>query len=42
VVWVDLDRFDLQPGAPVMALNPDNLELSGNVSGQFTQIPAPF
>jgi penicillin V acylase-like amidase (Ntn superfamily) len=42
LVWVDLDRFDLQPGAPVMALDPDSLDLSGNVSGQFTPIQAPF
>jgi penicillin V acylase-like amidase (Ntn superfamily) len=42
VVWADLDRFNLQPGAPVMALNPDSLDLAGNVSGQFTQVPPPF
>ena len=42
VVWADLDRFDLEPGAPVMALNPDSFELSGNVSGQFAQTHAPF
>jgi penicillin V acylase-like amidase (Ntn superfamily) len=42
VVWADLDRFDLEPGAPVMALDPDSIELSGNVSGQFAQTQASF
>jgi penicillin V acylase-like amidase (Ntn superfamily) len=42
VVWADLDRFDLEPGAPVMTLDPDSIELSGNVSGQFAQTQAPF
>ena len=42
VVWADLHRFDLAPGAPVMALDPDYIELSGNVSGQSTPIPVPF
>ncbi len=42
VVWADLDRFDLVPGAPVLALDPDSIELSGNVSGLFTQTQAPF
>jgi choloylglycine hydrolase len=42
VVWADLNRFDLEPGAPVLALDPDNIELSGNVSGQFMPIQAPF
>jgi choloylglycine hydrolase len=42
VVWVDLDKFDLSVGAPVMGLNPDDIELSGNVSERFTEIPAPY
>lgn len=42
VVWADLNRFDLEPSAPVMALDPDNIEMSGNVSGQFTPIQAPY
>jgi choloylglycine hydrolase len=42
VVWADLDKFDLEPGAPVMVLDPDSVELSGNVSGQFVQTHAPF
>jgi penicillin V acylase-like amidase (Ntn superfamily) len=26
VVWADLDRFDMEPGAPVMAPDPDSIE----------------
>jgi choloylglycine hydrolase len=29
VIWADLPKFDLAPGAPVMILNPDNIDLSG-------------
>ncbi|MFO0912982.1 MAG: linear amide C-N hydrolase [Pirellulales bacterium] len=35
VFWVDMAKLNLQPGAPVMVLNPDNIELSGEVSGKF-------
>ncbi|MBN8249536.1 MAG: linear amide C-N hydrolase [Verrucomicrobia bacterium] len=42
VLWADLTRFDLQAGAPVMTLNPDDLNLSGDVTGRFqkaAQVP---
>jgi penicillin V acylase-like amidase (Ntn superfamily) len=43
VFWADLAKFDLSPGAPVMVLNPDNIELSGNVSAKFQKAAkAPF
>lgn len=42
VVWVDLARENLAPGAPVMVLNPDNVALSGNVTGAFHASKAPF
>jgi len=42
VVWVDLARFDLSPGAPVRVLDPDNIELSGNVSSRFKAAKPPF
>lgn len=42
MIWVDLDKFDLEPGTQVMMLDSDNIELSGNVSGQFPQTQAPF
>lgn len=35
VIWADLSRFDLAPGAAVMILNPDDLSLSGDVSRKF-------
>jgi choloylglycine hydrolase len=43
VIWADLTKFKLEPGSPVMALNPDNVELSGNVTEKFQkQEKAPF
>ena len=43
VIWADLTRFKLEPGSPVMMLNPDNVELSGNVSEKFESVEkAPF
>lgn len=41
VIWADLSKFDLSPGSPVKALNPDNLELSGDVTEKFTALPKP-
>ena len=35
VIWADLSKFDLEKGAPVMVLDPHDIELSGNVSGKF-------
>lgn len=40
VIWVDLDKFNLAPGAPVMVLDPHSFELSGNVSSHFEEIEA--
>lgn len=43
VLWVDLARFNLDPGSPVMLLDPDNISLSGDVSNQFTEtLDRPF
>ena len=43
VIWADLEDFDLSPGAPVMELNPDNIDLSGNVTDKFVQqVTTPF
>jgi penicillin V acylase-like amidase (Ntn superfamily) len=42
VVWVDLMKFNLNPSAPVKALNPDSIELSGDVTRKFTRAKAPF
>lgn len=35
VIWMNLDKFNLSAGAPVMILDPDNIELSGDVSAKF-------
>src|SRR5262249_37351621 len=35
VIWADLTKFDLSPGAPVMMLNPDSVDLSGDVTESF-------
>ena len=41
VIWVDLARFKLAPGASVMTLNPDKITLSGDVSGKFRRAAKP-
>ena len=35
VIWVDLGKFNLTPGAPVLVLNPDDIALSGDVTASF-------
>lgn len=43
VIWADLASFKLEPGSPVMILNPDNVELSGDVAEKFQKLEkAPF
>lgn len=43
VIWADLRKFELAPGSPVMVLNPDNIDLSGDVTGKFQKAAnAPF
>jgi penicillin V acylase-like amidase (Ntn superfamily) len=43
VLWADLTRFDLSPGSAVLTLNPDDLGLSGDVTGRFQKVSrAPF
>ncbi len=42
VIWTELGKFDLKPGAPVQQLNPDNIDLSGDVSGDYKPAKAPF
>ncbi len=41
VIWIDMSNFNLAPGSPVMVLDPDDIELTGNVSGKFREIEAP-
>jgi choloylglycine hydrolase len=42
VVWVDFAKLNLAPGAPVMSLNPNDIDLSGEVGDKFTASAAPF
>ncbi len=43
VIWADLDDIPHGEGAPVMALDPDDIELAGNVTGHFQPLAtAPF
>jgi choloylglycine hydrolase len=42
VIWTNLSAMNLEAGQPVRVLDPNNVELSGNVIGSFRVAPAPF
>ena len=42
VIWADLLAMNLDEGQPVRALDPNSLDLSGNVMSDFRPEPAPF
>ncbi|MEO9929807.1 linear amide C-N hydrolase [Rhodopirellula bahusiensis] len=42
VIWADLNRFQLEPGSPVKTLDPDSLNLSGDVTEEFQETETPF
>lgn len=43
LIWADLEKFDLAAGAPVMELDPNNINLSGDVTADFRKVDkAPF
>jgi choloylglycine hydrolase len=43
VIWADLRKFELAPGWPVMVLDPDNINLSGDDTGELQKAAnAPF
>ncbi len=43
VMWADLSKFKLEDGSPVMQLNPDDVELSGDISNKFKKLDkSPF
>lgn len=43
VIWVDLNRLALKSGSPVLMLDPDNIELSGDVTKKLKkQKKSPF
>lgn len=42
LIWVDLSRLDLAPGAPVLALDPGDIALWGDATERLAPAPAPF
>jgi penicillin V acylase-like amidase (Ntn superfamily) len=42
VIWADLTKMDMSAGAPVLTLNPDDIALSGDVTGKFKPAKAAF
>jgi choloylglycine hydrolase len=42
VIWTNLSAMNLEAGQPVRVLDPDNVDLAGNVMGSFRAGPAPF
>lgn len=42
VIWADLGRLDLSPGAPVLTVDPDNPALAGDITGELTPASAPY
>ena len=42
VIWADLKKLNLDAGAAVMTLNPNNIDLSGDVTEKFEPAAAPF
>jgi penicillin V acylase-like amidase (Ntn superfamily) len=42
VIWTDLKALDFTPNASVMILNPNNVDLTGNVSDKYAVAKAPF
>ena len=42
VIWVNLKKLNFDGGAPVMTLNPNNIDLSGNVDAKLAHAIAPF
>ncbi|MGE4482653.1 linear amide C-N hydrolase [Acidocella sp.] len=42
VSWTALARMDLKPGAPALVLDPDALDLAGEVSGRYRPVSVPF
>jgi penicillin V acylase-like amidase (Ntn superfamily) len=42
VIWTDLKKLDFKPGAPVRTLNPDSIDLAGDVTADYRPAPAPY
>ncbi|MDA9293024.1 linear amide C-N hydrolase [bacterium] len=42
VIWIELAAMNLDAGSPVQMLDPDDIDLSGDITSCFTPAPAPF
>jgi penicillin V acylase-like amidase (Ntn superfamily) len=43
VIWVDMPKLSVAAGSAVLELNPDSVDLSGNVTDKFKKVDkAPF
>jgi penicillin V acylase-like amidase (Ntn superfamily) len=42
LIWADLTKMDAAAGAPVLTLNPDDIALSGDVTGKFKSAKPAF
>jgi penicillin V acylase-like amidase (Ntn superfamily) len=42
LIWTDLKKLDFEPGAPVQTLNPDSIDLVGDVTGNYRRAAAPY
>ena len=42
VIWTDLRAMDFRPGAPVRVLDPNSIDLSGDVSRDYRRARAPY
>ncbi len=41
LIWIDLKKLDFSSGASAMALDPDNINLSGDVTSKFHKVDKP-
>ena len=42
LIWTDLKKLDFEPGAAVRTLNPDSIDLVGDVSADYRPAAAPY
>ncbi len=42
LVWTDLKKLNFEPGAPVLTLNPNSINLVGDVTADYRPAPAPY
>jgi choloylglycine hydrolase len=42
VLWTDLSAMNLDAGQPVRTFDPENISISGNITGDYQPAPAPY